>query len=150
MTALPPGSAAPPIPGVSFADGPRALYFYKVTCPACQMSAPSAERFEHAYPGRIAGVGQDPPDRLQGFSDEWGVTFPSVPDHPPYEISNAYGIRVVPTLFLVSEGGTILESVESWDRDGYNGVSRRLAGLTGATYEEVSTPSDGLPPFRPG
>jgi hypothetical protein len=121
-----------------------------VSCPVCHQSAPVAERFEQAYPGRISGVGQDPPERLRDFATEWGVTFPSVPEQPPYPVSNAYGIRVVPTLFLVAPDGEILETVESWDREGYNAVSRRLSDLIGATFEVVSTPGDALPPFRPG
>jgi hypothetical protein len=40
--------------------------------------------------------------------------------------------------------------VESWDRDGYNRMSLRLSELTERPYAEVSTPADGLPPFRPG
>jgi hypothetical protein len=50
----------------------------------------------------------------------------------------------------VAPDGEILETVESWDREGYNAVSRRLSDLIGATFEVVSTPGDALPPFRPG
>jgi len=149
VTAIPPGSTAPPIPGVAF-DRPKALYFYKVTCPVCQLSAPVSEAFERAYPGRIVGVGQDPPGKLGRFSGQFGLTYPFLADDPPYPVSAAYGLRVVPTLFLVDEGGTVLESVESWDREGFNRVSEHLAELTGAPPAEVSNPSDGLPPFRPG
>lgn len=150
MTALPPGSAAPPIAGLPLADGPRALFFYKVTCPVCQMAAPHADRFEGAHPGRIHGVGQDPTEQLHAFSSEYGVSFASVADEPPYPVSNDYGIRVVPTLFLVGGEGEVLESVESWAREGFNRVSLRLAELTGRPYRSISEPGDGLPPFRPG
>jgi hypothetical protein len=148
MAAIPPGTPAPPIPGVAF-DRPTAVYVYKVTCPVCQLSAPPTETFQTAYPGHIVGVGQDPGERLEQFAGEFGVTFDTVEDAPPYDLSNAYGIRTVPTLFLV-EDGTVTETVESWDRAGYNRVSRRLAELTGAEYAEISHPSDGLPAFRPG
>ena len=46
--------------------------------------------------------------------------FPSVSDPPPYQASDAYGVEVVPTLFVVDGSGTIVETVESWDRAGYN------------------------------
>lgn len=150
MQTLSPGVAAPPVPGVDFADGPTALFFYKVTCPVCQMAAPKAETFQRAYPGRIVGVGQDPEEKLAEFDAQYGMSFPRVPDLPPYEISEAYGIRVVPTVVLVGRDGVVLDSVESWDRDGLNGVSKRLADLTGATYVPISDPADGLPTFRPG
>lgn len=149
MTALAPGSAAPSIPGVAFSDGPLALFFYKVTCPVCQMVAPKTQTFAHAYPGRIIGIGQDPEEKLATFDQRFGMSFERISDLPPYELSNAYGIRVVPTLFLVKDGH-VTESVESWDRDGFNRVSRRLADVTGMEYAPISGEGDDLPPFRPG
>ena len=150
MSALDPGSSAPPIGGVDFAAGPTVVFFYKVTCPVCQMAAPKVGEFERAYPGRIVGIGQDPEDKLAEFDRELEMGFGSVADLPPYELSNAYQIRVVPTLFLVSPEGVVLESVESWNRDGFNQVSKHLAALTDAEYAPISEPSDGLPSFRPG
>ena len=76
-----------------------ALFFYKVTCPVCQMAAPKVQGFEPAYPGRIVGVRQDPEDKLADFDRELEMGFESVSDLPPYELSNAYQIGVVPTLF---------------------------------------------------
>lgn len=148
MAPIRPGTPAPEIPSVDL-GGVKAVYVYKVTCPVCQLSAPPTQRFEEAYPGSIVGVGQDPLERLDAFSTEFGVTFPSVTDAPPYEVSDAYGIRTVPTLFLV-EDGVVTDTVESWDRKGYNRVSARLAELTGREYAEISHESDGLPAFRPG
>jgi peroxiredoxin len=150
MEPLAVGSPAPYIPGVDFGTAPSAVFFYKVMCPVCQMAAPKVERFEQGYPGRIVGVGEDPPEKLDAFHQEFGLTFPSVSDSPPYELSNAYGIRAVPTTFLVASDGTVLSVVESWDREGLNALSSRLADLTGEPYAPISEPSDGLPPFRPG
>ena len=150
MAELQVGSKAPTVPGVDFGAGPTALFFYKVTCPVCQMAAPAAGKFEQAYPGRIEGVGQDPEEKLTEFDRQFGLGFASVPDLPPYGVSEAYGIISVPTLFLVSSDGTLLESVPSWDRDGYNSVSERLAKLLGVDPAPISEPSDGLPAFRPG
>jgi thiol-disulfide isomerase/thioredoxin len=143
------GSAAPPVPGVT-AGGPRALLFYKVTCPTCQMAAPVMDRFEQAFPGRIAGVGQDPPDALEAYAATYGQSFPSVPDLPPYGTSNAYGVQHVPTLFVIDGAGRVADVVESWDRDATNRASATLAGLLGAEAVTISDPSDGLPAFRPG
>lgn len=148
MAPLPPGAPAPPIPGAAF-DGPKAVLFYKVTCPVCQMAAPKAQSFETGYPGRIVGVGEDPPGELEVFAEHHVMHIPTVSEPPPYETSEAYGVRSVPTLFLVDEG-TVVDTVEGWDRDGYNRVSERLAELTGSTSVLISEPGDGLPAFRPG
>jgi hypothetical protein len=151
MAPLTPGTAAPPIAGIELGAEPTAVFFYKVTCPVCQMAAPKADVLASAYPGHLVGVGQDPGARLSEFASSYGgVMFGSVPDPPPYEASNAYGIETVPTLFVVDGGGMVVETVESWDRDGYNRASRTLSGLLGQPYVEVSNSGDGLPAFRPG
>jgi thiol-disulfide isomerase/thioredoxin len=149
MAPIEPGATAPPVPGTDLEAGASLLYFYKVTCPSCQISAPVAARYQDAYPGHIVGVGQDPSEKLQVFSRQYGMSFPSVSDPPPYDVSDAYGIRTVPTLVLVN-AGTVEDVVEAWDRGGFNRVSGRLARLIGDRPVNVSEDGDGLPPFRPG
>jgi len=144
-----PGTRAPEIPGTERVTGPSVVMFYKVTCPTCQVAAPVAERFAVSFPGRFLGVGQDPREKLDQFAEDLGTSFASVPDEPPYEASNAYGVRTVPTLFVLDDGD-VVDVVESWDRDGWNRAAARLADLTGQAAEEVSSEGDGLPPFRPG
>jgi len=106
--------------------------------------------FEEAYPGRVIGIGQDPEAALSRFSEEYAMGIRSVQDAPPYRVSDAYEIVSVPTLYLVGADGRILESVGAWDRDGFNGVSGRLAELTSSPMALISVPSDGLPDFKPG
>jgi hypothetical protein len=148
MEPLPPGTEAPPIPGVDLGPGPKALLFYKVTCPTCQLAGRPAERLARAFPDGFAAVGQDPSDRLEEFRATYG-DFPSTPDTEPYPVSDAYGIRTVPTLFVM-RGGRIDLTVESWDRDGWNQAAARLGELTGREMGPLSESGDGLPPFRPG
>ncbi len=143
------GAPSPRVPGAT-QSGAHALLFYKVTCPTCQVAAPAMERFEIAYPGRIRGVGQDPDAALARFAGAFGMTFGSVADAPPYAFSDAYEIEHVPTLVIVDAEGTVADVVESWDRDGVNRGSARLASLLGAEPVTISEPGDGLPAFRPG
>jgi thiol-disulfide isomerase/thioredoxin len=150
MDPLAPGTDAPPIHGVELGSGPRALFFYKVTCPVCQMAAPKAQAMEEAYPGTVVGIGEDPPDALATFGEPHGMGLPSVTDEEPVPASDAYAISSVPTLFLVDANGVIDDLVQSWDREGFNRVSARLAELMGSPYVEISDAADGLPPFRPG
>lgn len=149
MQPISPGSPAPDIPGADRPQGPWAVMFYKVTCPTCQMAAPVAERLAQQIPDRFLGVGQDPREKLEQFAEELGTSFPSVVDEPPYGVSNAYGVRTVPTLFILDDGG-VVEVVESWDRDGWNRAAAKLSVLAGSAVESLSWEGDGLPPFRPG
>ena len=149
MSVISKGTPAPPVLGVDTGEGTRALFFYKVTCPVCQMAGPIAKQLEASYPGTVTGIGQDPEDKLDAFAGEYGWSFASVPDLPPYDVSEAYGIRVVPTVVLVHDG-TVTDVVESWDRDAWNRLSSELAELTGNEAVTLSTAADGLPVFRPG
>jgi hypothetical protein len=144
------GTRAPEIPGILLGGEPRLLFFYKVTCPVCQMAAPKLAAFERGYSGMGVGIGQDPAEELQSFSRRHGLAFGSVEDLPPYPASVAYRVVVVPTTFLVGSSGEIADVVESWDRDGLNRLSRGMAGLMGEPYVPISEAGDGLPPFRPG
>jgi len=142
MSPLEAGSVAPDVPGMP-AEGDRAVVFYKVTCPTCQMAAPAMERLSAALGDRFHAVVQDPPDRNEAFAHTYATSFDAVTDDPPYPLSDAYGVRVVPSVFVLRDG-EVRDVVESWDRDGWN----RAASLLGAG--ELSHEGDGLPPFRPG
>jgi hypothetical protein len=143
------GSVAPAIGGVEI-RGPRALIFYKVTCSTTQLAGPPISRLGDAYPGAVAGVGQDPADALTAFASTYGWRFPQVPDLAPYTASDAYGIVSAPTMVVVDGQGHVADVVESWDREGVNRASSTLAGLLGTAPVTVSEPEDGLPDFKPG
>ena len=145
---LPVGALAPPIPGQP--HGARAVVFYKVTCPTCQMAAPKLAGFERAFPGRALGVGQDPAERLDDFEREFGLRLPTASDTDPYDVSNAYGISTVPTVFVIDADEHVVDVVEAWDREGLNRAAAGLARLVGSEPPTISDPSDGLPAFRPG
>ena len=144
------GERAPAVPGVPFGDGPVGLFFYKVTCPTCQLAAPTLGTFVHAYPERVLGIGQDPQDLLDAVGEVHGMGIRSVEDRPPYDLSTAYRVVSVPTLVVVDEAGAVVESVEAWDRDGFNRASARIAEALGVDPVAVSEPGDGRPDFKPG
>ena len=150
MSPLQVDDVAPEVPGVEFADGPVGLLFYKVTCPTCQLAAPTMRHFERAFPGRVVGVGQDPEPELARFTQEYEMGIASVEDPPPYPVSDAYAVESVPTLVLVGEDARVVDAVGAWDRDGFNRVASRFAELTGGAPVLVSTPDDGRPDFKPG
>jgi hypothetical protein len=114
------------------------------------MAAPKMQGFGDAYPGHAVAVGQDPAPELDGFDRQFGLGLPAISDSPPYALSDAFGIEVVPTLFVLDAGRTVVDVVESWDREGLNRASATLAGLVGTTPRTISSSDDGLPPFRPG
>lgn len=143
------GSSAPPVADVE-RHGPTALVFYKSTCSVTEMAGPPLAELGDAYPGAVTGVGQDPQATLDAFAEELGWTFPQVTDLAPYVASDAYGIRSAPTVVVIDADGTVVDGMESWDREAMNRVSATLAGLLGVEPVTLSSPDDGLPEFKPG
>ena len=143
------GVEAPRFPEIEVA-GPHALVFYKSTCSTTSLAGPPLARLGDAFGGSVLGVGQDPQATLDAFASEHAWSFPQVPDLAPYRVSDAYGITSAPTLVVVDGGGRVAAVVESWDRDGMNAAAGTLAELVGAEAPTLSTPDDGLPPFKPG
>jgi len=149
MSPLRPGDDAPPITGLRVDDQPLGLFFYKVTCPTCQLAAPVMGAFERAFPGAVVGIGQDPAPELARFTEAYDLGIGSIADEPPYHLSDAYAIVSVPTLYLVADG-EIADVVGAWDRSGFNRVAASLAERLGVEPVVVSTVDDGRPDFKPG
>ena len=49
------GTIAPEVPGVEFGGGPVGLFFFKVTCPTCQLAAPVMRGSRSRSPGMSSG-----------------------------------------------------------------------------------------------
>ena len=150
MSLLAIGTIAPEIPGVEFGSGPVGLFFFKVTCPTCQLAAPVMRGFEESFPGHVVGVGQDPMSTLERFAEEFDMGIRVVEDQRPYRASAAYDLDSVPTLYLIGDDARVLDVVGAWDRDGFNRVAGVLADRLGQAPVVVSSPDDGLPDFKPG
>jgi len=125
-------------------EGPTVLTFFKVSCPVCKMVAPAVDALARAGV-RVFAVGEDPPEDLARFAEEQGQRVPTLTEAAPYDVSAAYGLEAVPSIFLVGSDGLIQNSIGVWSRDLWN----ELAAAAGATAP-ISTPDDGLRPFRPG
>ncbi len=150
---LQPGTTAPPIPladidtgeerAEPWVEGPTVVGFFKVTCPVCQMAAPAVEALAEGG-ALVVAVGEDPPKKLNHYRVEFGQDVATRSEPPPYPVSTAYGVESVPTLFLVGIDGVIVDAVAGWNRDRWNSLAER------AGARPVSSPDDGLPPFRSG
>ena len=125
-------------------QAPLLLFFFKTTCPVCQLASPYVERLSQSG-ARVYGVGQNLDHKtIKQYTDEYSLTFPVALEQPGYEVSNKYDIDVVPTLFLVSADSMVEQAVECFDKAGYETVAATLG---------VPSPfrvSDNVPAYRPG
>jgi thiol-disulfide isomerase/thioredoxin len=164
VTLIAAGAAAPPfsLPSirpdahapVTLADvsddgaRPVVLAFFKANCPVCQMAFPLYGELERVLAPAgvpVVAIAQEPPAAARPWLAERSFEGEAVTDAgDDYAVSDAYGIRTVPTLVLVAADGTVADVVEGWDRDRTNAIAARFSA------PPVSTPDDGLPAFRPG
>jgi peroxiredoxin len=125
-------------------EGATVLAFFKTSCPVCKMVAPMLTKLSEGG-ARVVAVGEDPPDVIAEYNESQGQRVLSLSQAAPYAVSAAYGLEAVPSVFLVGPDGGIERAIAGWNRDLWNDLATTV-GLT----EPLSTPDDGLRPFRPG
>ncbi len=130
--------------GTALRKGPVVLVFYKGSCPTSQFTFPYIQRiFAGAgqdWGAQLWAISQDDAEETRRFATEFGITFDVLIDDYPYEVSSAYGIHSVPSVFIIEQDGKISFSDHGFSKASLN----RIAG------SELFTPNDGLPASRPG
>lgn len=126
------------------------LVFFKTSCPTCRLLLPRIETLHRAYAQagwRIIGVGQDPPETLQQFSEELGLSFPIIADRD-FASSMAYRLTHVPTTLLIEPQGRITYILIGFAREELENLSQAIAQRLGTTPRSITREDD--PAFRPG
>ncbi|MFB3916761.1 MAG: peroxiredoxin family protein [Terriglobales bacterium] len=134
--------------------GPVVVVFFKITCPVCQFALPFIERLHHAYRGRgvaVVGISQNDTQSTSQFVKQYGITFPVVLDDPgKYEVSNAYGLTNVPTVFLIAPDGEITVSSVGWARKDIEEINAQLADVAQADRVPVFRRGEDIPDWKAG
>ena len=127
---------------------PVLLAFYKVSCPTCQYTFPFLERIYRGRANRDIGmyaISQDDAESTREFDREFGITLPTLLDREEdgYPASNAYGLSLVPSLFLVEPDGRISLAITGFDKKGMEALGRRLG-------KEPFEPDESVPEWKAG
>ena len=135
--------------------GPVVLAFFKVSCPVCQYAFPFYERLALAHKKSDAtflGICQNEPAEAKAFAKEYGVTFPIAIDDAAnhYEVSNAYGLTNVPTLFYIAPDGEIEVSSVGWLKAEVDEVNSKLSALRNQVASPLWRKGESVPDFRAG
>lgn len=139
--------------GEALARGPVLLAFFKVECPTCQYTFPFVERLYQQFsrPGaQIWGIAQDGVPDSRRFAKQYGVTFPLLIDDYPYKVSRQYGLKYVPTLFLLDPDGRVKLVSEGFAKTDLVEVQKSLAKHFSSAPPALFQASDGVPEFKPG
>lgn len=124
--------------------------FFKVSCPVCQLTFPYLERLHRSYPTiPIWGISQDDADPTTAFARMFGCTFPMLLDDG-LEVTVAYDLTNVPSLFLVTEDRTITESVVGFVKADLERLNHELAKYASMPSVPLFTAADEVPELKPG
>ena len=124
---------------------PALLFFFKVSCPVCQMTAPYIDRLAAGGAVQVIGISQDDTDSTRVFNGRYGVTFPVLLDESRvgYPVSNYFGISTVPSLFLVETDGTISTAFSGFSKLDLEALGERMS-------VPPFLPDEKVPAFRAG
>ncbi len=137
----------------ALAKGSLLLGFFKVDCPVCQYTFPFLERIHEQlqkHDVQIWGIAQDNAKDAAQFARSYGLTFPILIDDRPYKTSRAYGLEIVPSLFLVKPDGEIEIASEGFSKADLLAIQKSLAESLSLAPPPLFLPSESIPVFRPG
>jgi peroxiredoxin len=141
MAALEPGSIAPPF-RLEDLDGKAhsleelqrgdllLLVFYHSECPTCALAMPFIGNLARAVTSermKIWGVSQDPRKDTIKFAGIKCLEMPVLIDADPYQVSQAYGLTNVPTLFLIDASHTIIDQCVGFAKDDFVRIAKAVA-----------------------
>jgi peroxiredoxin len=122
--------------------GPVLLAFFKIACPTCQLTLPFLDRL--AGTAQVVAISQDDRTGTDRFRKRFNVAMPAILDAgPAYKASNLYGIRNVPSLFLVESDGKISMAETGFTKAQIERLGERFG-------VPVFHPGEDIPVFRPG
>jgi peroxiredoxin len=118
------------------------LVFFKISCPTCQLTMPFLERLAGTV--QLVAVSQDDRIGTDQFLKRFNISMPAVLDAgPAYKASNLYGIRNVPSLFLVEPDGRISMAATGFSKAHLEQLGERF-GIP------MFHAGEDIPVFRPG
>jgi cytochrome c biogenesis protein CcmG/thiol:disulfide interchange protein DsbE len=90
--------------------------FFASWCPPCQAEEPNLEQF--AFKQLAAGSGvrmlsvdiDDTASGARKFLDDWGPTWPAVPDRAG-QLASAFGVSAPPMTFFIDRSGTVVAAL---------------------------------------
>ena len=134
--------------------GPVVAAFFKVNCPTCQFTFPFLERMHEMYGGEgftLLGISQNDAADTRDFAQEFGVTFPLlIDDENTYTTSNEYGITNVPSVFLISQDGKIVERSVGFAKRDLENMTQEAARVTERPVASLFRPGEVVPDHKPG
>ena len=133
--------------------GPILLAFFKVSCPTCQYTFTFVERLYLQFRQngiQVWAISQDNAPANQAFVPEFGITFPILIDDYPCEASRTYGVKFVPTIFLIKSDGKVELMSDGFAKGDLLAIQKWFAKHFSSDAAPLFLPSERVPEFKPG
>ena len=85
---------------------PVLLQFWASWCPICGIQQATIDAIADDYSVLSIAMDESTPDEIRAYMEDKGVDYPVLHD-PDYHIARQYGIRGVPTSFIIDRLGNI-------------------------------------------
>ncbi|WP_028862691.1 protein disulfide oxidoreductase [Psychromonas aquimarina] len=89
--------------GAMSQDKPVLLYFWATWCPVCSYVSPSVDFFSDDYQVLTVALTSGEAERVNKYQQAKEYDFSTIND-PKGQISQAWGISVTPTIFIIDKG----------------------------------------------
>jgi peroxiredoxin len=138
------------------AQGPVVIGIYKSSCKASKEMFPMLQRLSERLSSagvRFLGISQDSENITRSFARRAGVTFPILIEGEDYPLSKAFDVFSTPTVFLLSQDGTVAATTNGFFKMLVNQFADEVAGLVDAVKAPLigdDGPDAEIPVFVPG
>lgn len=134
------------------ASGPLLLVFVEADCPTSRLALERLQRAAGAFAtrgGSIVSVHEDSPEVAARTMRRCRASFAALSEPEPYAVSEAWGLRTVPTAFLVGADGIVKRAIEGWSHADYAEALAEGAGASRGEAEGWLAPAEA-PLAKPG
>ncbi len=124
---------APGLSGIAMDGSPQSLenlrgktvlvHFWAVWCPVCNASDGAIQSLSADYPVISVAMQSGSPEDIRTHMEEQGLDFPAIAD-PRGEIAGEWGVKGVPTSFIVDPEGNIAHTSAGFSTE--TGLRARL------------------------
>jgi thiol-disulfide isomerase/thioredoxin len=106
--------------------------FWATWCVACRMSAPKLSSWQAKFGAQglsVIGITDDPISEAARAAQSFGMKYAGIGTDPTYATQRAYGVRALPTVFIIDKRGVIRDVSVGFDPAREAEVERLLVRL---------------------